>query len=238
MLTLEDFHSAIAQYSNEFADLLHVCDLQSPVLSCPGWTMADLTQHLSGTQRWSTEIVRTGLRADHPVGPSDRPGLEQWFSDGAAQLVDVLQQTDPEKPAWNFGPEPRLASFWSRRQAHEVAVHLWDAKHSQGEVFRIDPALAADGIDEVCTVFLYMKLRRGSLPDWAPVLNLIATDIAGGQWQLKAPERLESQGAHVTLRGASNDLLLAIWGRQGLGNLDIEGDAELAQALLASGITP
>ncbi|MDO8731771.1 MAG: maleylpyruvate isomerase family mycothiol-dependent enzyme [Actinomycetota bacterium] len=238
MLTLDRFHSAISQYSFQFGELLHASQLQSTVLSCPGWTMADLTQHLSGTQRWSTAIVRSGMRGDHPVGPSDRAGLEQWFSDGASQLVATLRQTPPEQPAWNFGPDPRQASFWSRRAAHEVAVHLWDAMNAQGRVFEIDPELAADGIDEVCTVFVYMKLRHGSLPDWTPVLNLVPTDVADGAWQLKAPNRPTDDEPQVTLRGSAHDLLLALWGRQGLEGIDIEGDPELAQALLDSGITP
>ncbi|HBJ72617.1 MAG TPA: hypothetical protein DDY88_02630, partial [Actinobacteria bacterium] len=79
MLTSERFQSAIAQYSQQFGELLAGCELDLPVRSCPGWTMADLTQHLSGTQRWSTEIVRSGIRGEHPVGPADRGGLEQWF---------------------------------------------------------------------------------------------------------------------------------------------------------------
>lgn len=238
MLTSESFQSAITRYSQQFGELLGGCELESPVRSCPGWTMADLTQHLSGTQRWSTEIVRSGIRGEHPVGPSDRAGLEQWFADGATELVAVLRETDPEQPAWNFGPEPRRASFWSRRQAHEVAVHLWDAMNAQGQAFQIDPELAADGIHEVCTVFLYMKLRHGSLPEWAPVVNLEPSDVADGGVQLKAPDRAATEGPAVTLRGPAHDLLLAIWGRKGLEEIQIDGDRELAQAFLDSGITP
>lgn len=238
MLTSERFQSDIAQYSQQFGELLAGCALDSPVRSCPGWTMADLTLHLSGTQRWSAEIVRSGIRGDHPMGPADRAGLEQWFADGATELVAVLRETDPEQPAWNFGPEPRRASFWSRRQAHEVAVHLWDAMNAQGQAFQIEPELAADGIDEVCTVFLYMKVRHGGLPQWAPAVSIEPSDVAGRTIQLKAPDRVATEVPQVTLRGPAHDLLLALWGRQGLEGIQIDGDRELVQALLASGITP
>ena len=238
MLSLADFQSTITGYSAQFSELLHASELDSPVPSCPGWTMTDLALHLSGTQRWSTAIVQTGQRADHPVGPSDRAGLERWFSDGAAELVATLEGTDPQKPAWNFGPEPRVAAFWSRRQAHEAAVHLWDAMNAQDQPFQIEPELAADGIDEVCTVFLYMKLRRESLPDWAPALLLVPTDVAGIAVQLAAPDRDVDPSAQVTLSGRAHDLLLALWGRQGLDRIQIQGDADLAAALLGSGITP
>ena len=238
MVSLPEFQSAISQYSAQFSELLHMCEMDSQVPSCPGWTMTDLALHLSGTQRWSTAIVLSGERAEHPVGPSDRAGLERWFSQGASELVAVLAATDPQKPAWNFGPEPRVAAFWSRRQAHEAAVHLWDGMSAQGLPFQIQPELAADGIDEVCSVFLYMKLRRASLPEWAPVLTFVPTDVADGAVQLVAPGRDVSTAEQVTLSGRAQDLLLALWGRQGLEGIQIQGDAQLASALLASGITP
>lgn len=198
--------------------------------------MAELAQHLSGTQRWATQIVRTGERAQHPVGPLDRAGLEAWFSEGAQDLVRALQQTDPQQPTWNFGPEPRVAAFWSRRQAHEVAVHLWDACNAQDLEFQIDPLLAADGIDEVCTVFLHMRLRREALPDWAPILSFEPTDVPHFSVQLKAPDRPE--GTAVILRATAQELLLVAWGRRDLQGVQIQGDAESAAALLAWGITP
>jgi len=237
MPTLTDFQSTITRYSGQFAELLHASDLESPVTSCPGWSMADLALHLSGTQRWATAIVQTGERAEHPVGPSDRPGLERWFSEGASTLVATLEATDPQKPAWNFGPEPRVAAFWSRRQAHEVAVHLWDAMHAQGRPFSIDAELAADGIDEVCSVFLFMKLRRDSLPDWAPVVNLMPADVPDCRVQLAAPDS-DRDRPQVTLTGSASDLLLALWGRQGLEEVQVEGDRASVEALLGWGLTP
>ncbi|MDO9486343.1 MAG: maleylpyruvate isomerase family mycothiol-dependent enzyme [Actinomycetota bacterium] len=238
MLTLTDFQSAITQYSQQFSEVLRSSDLSAPVPSCPAWTMADLTQHLSGTQRWSTAIVRSGVRGEHPVGPSDRPGLEQWFDQGATELVAALQEVDPQQPAWNFGPEPRLASFWSRRQAHEVAVHLWDAMHAQGQDFRIDPQLAADGLDEVCTVFLYMKLRHSSLPDWAPIVRLEPSDVPDSAVEIRPSQIDSATTPHAIVRGPAHDLLLAVRGRAGLGQIQIQGDVGLVEALLAQGITP
>ena len=83
-----------------------------------------------------------------------------------------------------------------------------------------------------------MKLRRESLPDWAPALLLVPTDVAGIAVQLAAPDRDVDPSAQVTLSGRAHDLLLALWGRQGLDRIQIQGDADLAAALLGSGITP
>jgi len=238
MLTWDGYQDLIAQYSEQFLDALHGSQLDSRVRSCPEWSMADLAQHLSGTQRWSTQIVRTGERAERPVGPGDREGLERWFIEGAQELVATLRAADPMAPAWNFGPQPRLAGFWSRRQAHEVAVHLWDALDAQGQALVVDAELAADGIDEVCTVFVYQKLRHSSLPQWAPILELEPTDVAAGPFVLKAPDRPLEAGSRVTLRGPAQSLLLALWGRAGIQELECVGDRGLAQAFLASGVTP
>lgn len=39
---------------------------------------------------------------------------------------------EPDAPAWTFDPTDPTASFWRRRQVHETAMHLWDARASQG----------------------------------------------------------------------------------------------------------
>ncbi|HBJ73823.1 MAG TPA: hypothetical protein DDY88_09035 [Actinobacteria bacterium] len=83
-----------------------------------------------------------------------------------------------------------------------------------------------------------MKLRHGSLPQWAPVVSIEPSDVAGCAVQLKAHDRAATEVPQVTLRGPAHGLLLALWGRQGLEEIQIDGDRELVQALLASGITP
>lgn len=237
MRALDRYQDLIVQYSMEFTEIIHSGDIAAAVPSCPGWSMTDLALHLSGTQRWSTQIVLSGVRGEHPVGPADRDGLERWFVEGAEQLVLALRESDPDAPTWTFGPQPRLISFWSRRMAHEVAVHLWDAKASQGLAFDIDAELAADGIDEVCTVFLPMRLKQGAIPQLEQSLLLEPTDSPGASFLLTARQPDAQPGPQVTLRGPAGDLLLALWGRIAIDGLEIEGDEALAREFLLAGAT-
>lgn len=234
MPTLPRFHDLIDQQSNEVAALIRTGDLDAPVPSCPGWTLTDLAVHLGVTQRWATEIVRTGERAERSDGPRDREALERWFVEGARELSQTLRTSDPQAPAWNFGPPPRVAAFWSRRMAQEVAVHLWDAMASQGLDFTIDAELAADGIDEVSTMFVPMRVRAGALAPSATALLLEPTDVPDASVLVATGDVDE----RVALRGPAQLLLLVLWGRSPLAALDVDGDAQAAAAVLGTGLTP
>lgn len=43
---------------------------ETPVLSCPGWTVADLTLHLTSLYRWVHSFAGTGAATPRPAGPS------------------------------------------------------------------------------------------------------------------------------------------------------------------------
>nr|MDT0667734.1 maleylpyruvate isomerase N-terminal domain-containing protein [Micromonospora sp. DSM 115978] len=100
-------------------------DAQVP--GCPGWAVEDLVGHLGTIHRWAATIVRTGKVAEEPPAPSGTPSeLLAWFDEGRAELVATLLGVDSDRECWTFGPRPRTAGFWIRRQAHETAVHRWD----------------------------------------------------------------------------------------------------------------
>lgn len=237
-MLLPRLQDLVEQDSATFAALIRTGDLDAAVPSCPGWTLTDLAVHLSGTQRWATQTVRTGERGEHPVGPRDRDGLERWFVEGARDLVTALRESDPEAPAWNFGPPPRIAAFWSRRMAHETAVHLWDAMASQGLDATIDPELAADGIDELASVFVPMRVRSGALPAFEQSLVLDPTDVRDASVRLAAGGDGDASGAVITLRAPAQVLLLVLWGRASLDQVEIAGEAALVGEVLALGLTP
>ena len=69
--------------------------------------------------------------------------------------------------------------FWSRRQAHELAVHRWDAQLAAGAPQPIDRALAADGIQEL---FDILPARPGGAPTGnGETMHLHCTD-GDGEW--------------------------------------------------------
>ena len=93
--------------------------------------------------------------------------------------------------------------------------------------------LAADGIDEVLTVFFRRLVANGSPPDVRENIRITATDI-GTTWVVgpgEIPELLPTgTAADSTIEGTAQDLYLALWGRSPFGTLDIQGEA--ARALL------
>ena len=109
-------------------------------------------------------------------------------------------------------------------------MHRIDAQLALGTVVPIDPALAADGIDEL----LWLLPRRpwaGPITGNGETVHLHCTDIAG-EWMVEfAPdglrvERVHAKGA-LAVRGSASDLLLWCSGRAGADSLDVFGDAAL-----------
>ncbi|MEI7453380.1 MAG: maleylpyruvate isomerase family mycothiol-dependent enzyme [Actinomycetes bacterium] len=235
MLSDTDFRAVITDASQQFAELIEDGDLGATVSSCPGWTLTELAQHVCGTQRWATQVFITGEAGEFPKAPTERTELLAYFNEGARQLTEASIGTDPERPTWSFGPEPRIAKFWTRRQAHEIAVHLWDAYDSQGKSYEISNELAIDGVQEISEVFLPMRLRRGTV---TPVPQKLVLAPIGSNTRIEIATDPLASGPIVTLTGSASDLLLLLWGRKQLSAVEINGDATLAQEFLAQGVSP
>jgi uncharacterized protein (TIGR03083 family) len=210
-------------------------DLDAPVPSCPGWTLLDLTHHLGGVHRWATTAIteQRSMNDDEIVIP-DPGGTRSWFLDGATGLVRVLRATAPESACWGFGPKPRTAAFWFRRQPLETAVHTWDAAGSQGVALdAFDAALALDGIDEVRHMFYPRQLHLKRIEPVARTLA-IAPESTSTRWVFGDGE------PEAVVSGPAGALYLLLWGRIGTADerVRVEGDAAAATAVLAAGITP
>ena len=156
--------------------------------SCPGWTVADLTQHTGTIHRWATGIVETEATARVPFPEAASPwesadGWAQWLASGAPPLLAALRSAGPLTAVWSWGPG-RTSGWWARRMLHPTAVHRADAELALGvDDPVIDPVVAADGIDEF--LFNLPSARRpyphlASLPTGAS-LHLHATDV-DGEW--------------------------------------------------------
>jgi len=237
MLTRDAYLDSLERDVRAFSALLSGGDVDAPVDSCPGWSLLDLARHLSTVHRWATDCLVSATNADETEAPWGRDKVQVWFDDGAARLIDVLRTTDPSTPTWNFGPPPRTAAFWSRRQAHETSVHLWDARLSQGLTSPIDGDLAADGVDEVVTMFFPRQVRLKRIPPLEQGLAIELTD-ADARYVLAGDGTDRAAAAVATVRGPSSDVLLALWGRAEIDRLDVVGDRRTVKAILRSGIVP
>lgn len=238
--------SALRAEGPAFAAAVAEAPPETPVLSCPGWTVTDLTLHLAGAYQWVHSFAGSGEVAARPARPERlEPGpggtaLGVW-QQAYDQLMLLFDGLDPEAPAWNWAPQPKRAGFWPRRMAHETVVHRWDAQLAIGAGDPVEAKLAADGVGEVLDTWLPAGRRR-TAGQWHGVVRLTATDAAQ-EWFL----RLRGEGmalldtatifdhddhhARVQVSGTASDLLLALWGRVSFDSLSVAGDRSLLEGV-------
>ncbi|KUN09743.1 hypothetical protein AQI95_04080 [Streptomyces yokosukanensis] len=236
-LPYDTYREAIARETLRFTEAVQAADPATPVPSCPGWTVADLTRHVGSLQRWFatllTQLVQEPPRSrDIELGlPERAEDYPQWVAAGVPGVAAVLRDTDPDAPMWTWG-EDGYARFWARRMLFETLVHRVDAERAVGLPGDIDPVLAADGVDEFLVNLPYAGL-------FAPGVTKLRGDgetlafrcqdsdgPAAEEWRV----RLEQDGfrpvppadheadasAPVTaaVRGHAADLLLLLYGRR------------------------
>lgn len=210
-------------------------DPAAEVPTCPGWRVDDLLRHVSVTHRWAERIVRerTMERAELETPPSH--DSLSWYEAGLAQLVATLRGADLSTPVWTFSPADRTARFWARRQAHETQVHRVDAERATGTVTPIDPAVAVDGIAEALEV-MAPRLAKGGATAGGTV-HLHATDVEG-EWLIRFLDgAIEVEHGHAkgdaAVRGPAADLYLWLWGRNDTSTLDVFGETDVTERLVA-----
>ncbi|MFK4296787.1 uncharacterized protein (TIGR03083 family) [Arthrobacter sp. GAS37] len=204
--------------------------LTRPVPACPDWTLKDLFGHLGSIERWAAEIVLSGKFVEESAPPAT--GAVTWFLEGTDAFLGTMAALDPEKPCWNFGPPPRKAGFWRRRQAHEHAVHLIDAYQASGlAVPSFAEDFMLDGIDEILTMFTPRQLRLGRMPQPE---GAVTFQVPGDRrWKV-------GQGsAEASITAPLHGMYLGLWGRSSLVETAIiEGDKDLAVRVLQGPLTP
>src|SRR5205823_4394635 len=163
-------------------------DRRAPVASCPGWDVAALAVHLGTIQRWATEMVRTAA-TERLEGRDERFGfdgddsqLAAWMREGAGELVAALSDAPLDQPVWCWTGEGGTAGLWRRIQAHEAAVHRWDAESAVGTARPIEAALASDGVDEILTLVGQRRARpRSTVLGEGESFHFHCTDVEG-EW--------------------------------------------------------
>lgn len=217
--------------------------LAAPVPTCPGWTVHDVIGHTGAVHRWAADkVCQTGLyRGYDTIAFPDDATVIDWYCDGRDLLVRELRQRDPDAPAKTFVGE-RTNAWWCRRQANEVAVHRFDLDSATraGDERPIEAGVAAAAVDEWLELFAPRFVEMGpGVPEHllGRTLHLHAHDHTDGEWVLTVTPR----GFHVTrghvkadaaLRGSASDLLLALWHRRALKELDVAGEGSVADEIL------
>ncbi len=220
-----DFFESDAQC---FIEVVRTSDLAASVPGCPGWQLRDLALHLGTVHRWAKACIESNDALPRVESPIEDALLCAWLDEGFTDLAGFLRAADPQRKTWTFGPEPRLTSFWFRRQAHEASVHLWDARSAVGFVEPIDEHLAADGVAEVFEVFIPRELTRGRMQYPDEGVRIVLAD--GRSFNLG--ERIVGE-----VSGSSSDILLALWHRLPTSVLTTDTDAEVLETAFARALT-
>ncbi|MBX6390446.1 MAG: maleylpyruvate isomerase family mycothiol-dependent enzyme [Frankia sp.] len=231
---------------NEEADALleaATSDLSAPVAGCPGWDCRRLVRHVARVLASTAAHLPRGV-TDLPGRPAPAPeddaGLLAYYRQAVEDALAALRATGPAAPAWNFTGAPKVAGFWPRRLAQELQIHAWDAAEAVGRPRPLDPALAADGIDELLRILLPAARASGQSKPGDGSAHVHLTDAAG-EWTVRlAGPSVEVSAEHTkgdaALRGPAGPALLALWGRVDFtaGGLTPFGDQELLVALRPS----
>lgn len=235
-----DVRAALIEETAAFGELIRGADQETPVPTCPGWTLRQLFRHVGRGNRWAAQIVADRLdialdprevRGGKP--PEEPDAAIDWLNSGAQLILDSVDGVGADTDVWTFiGPRP--AQWWIRRRLHEATVHRADAAIALGTDFRLAPEVAADAIDE-----WFERVAVEANVDSSPLnpgttLHLHATDDGlgvAGEWTLTGTDTgiawsHEHGKGDAAVRGTAQNLLLAVVRRQTAadGGLEIFGD--------------
>jgi uncharacterized protein (TIGR03083 family) len=250
-----DYLDHLRRESARFVDALQDTPSETRVPSCPDWDADDLIWHLAGVQWFWGQVVARRVtdgadaeKLDPGERPAGREALLGFYHQASADLSRYLAETDPATTVWTWSAE-QSAGFIRRRQAHEALVHRLDAELTAGNRTPMDPALAADGVDEA------LRVMYGGCPPWGTItpvpgrtVRLAATDT-GDSWlvtlarftgtdpdgksydepdiAIAAADR--GDDAAATVSGSAEDLDCWLWRRPTAGDVGRAGDLTVVE---------
>lgn len=243
-----DFVDLFAVAAQQVVTRLLDVDPRADVPTCPGWSVYDLVVHLGNVHAWAATVVETSSPApeqdDRPTARRSK-ALSTWYAGKAGDLYAVLRGTPADRPCWNFAFGEGSVEFWLRRQLHETTIHAVDLDLADGRRASIEPAIGADGVDEVLRVFLHRMHGRGFPAELTAPVTVVATDT-GRAWTVRpgdpgdAPAVTdEDEPAGDRVEGPAAALYALLWKRLPAADasLALRGDTARLQAFLASRLT-
>ena len=207
--------------------------LGDAVPSCPGWTGADLANHVAEVYLHKTETIRRGEWPE--PWPPDR-GLDPLAALDKAyeELTAEFAAHDPADKAPSWYEPGQTVGWWIRRMAQETVMHRVDAELTAGvEPLAIPADLAADGIDEVLDCFL--AYATTAYPDHLADLmadcdgSTVRIDTESGCWLVQlgpdvATVERASADAEAVIRGSEDAVLRWLWRRVGNSAVELDGN--------------
>jgi uncharacterized protein (TIGR03083 family) len=244
MADILDMVHVVRTEATRFAQLARRVDLGAPLPHLPGWRVDDLIAHLAGDYQWATSIITTRRAAPGPGSLVERgEALLSRLDELVPAMIAAVELAvgDPDATCPNFAEGATgTLRFWPRRQAHETTVHRWDLEVPTGRHAPIDPAVAADNVDEAFHVYT----RRYGGQVLATSLVVRCTDRPEAWRVTPYPTAADSGRVEVArcpgvpagdIEATADTLLLAVHHRIAVDHPDIRypADAAAAQAFLA-----
>jgi len=236
----------LEQAIGEMAAAVAAAPADAPVATCPGWDVRGLVAHLVGVHRWAGAIILTGEQQSTPEPAVPEDELADWYARSATALLAALRAVEPDQEGWTLvGAQPQRAAFWWRRQLHEVTVHTVDVllATGRGSEATVEPAVAADGVDEVLTMWPHRLRQRGLRVVLPGPVEVSATDT-GDRWLLipgegvpavSRPDGPSGSAGADRVAGPAVELYLRLWAR---GGDDVEVAGAAAVGWLAGPVVP
>jgi uncharacterized protein (TIGR03083 family) len=250
VISEEQYGAGLVTQADGLARIAESADPGTPIVTCPGWTLAQLVRHVGWVHRRAIAIVQRGDRVgDDEIEDTEPPpgaGAE-WLRAGAGRVVDTIGRAGVDAPTWTFAG-PGTAGVWLRRMTHETTVHNADAALTSGREWTTVPSLAADGVSEALEIFSssWAAARRPALRELhgdGQTLHFHATDEGlgpAGEWvaELTSDGPVWSQQhrrADVAVRAPAEVLLLLLMRRVPAtdARLTIFGESALLDRWLA-----
>jgi uncharacterized protein (TIGR03083 family) len=251
-----DFLRHIADESNRFRAALRTAPPGAAVPTCPDWDAADLVWHLAEVQSFWGRVVQQRctdpamLSGEDPARPERYDDLLDLAQRSAKDLVKTLRKTPAGTAVWTWADE-QTAGFVLRRQAHEALIHRVDAECTVDDRTPLDPALAADGVDEALRIMFSGAPEGAEVTVDALATVRLSTKDTGASWlvtlaRYQGADEPDGPAAGPTLvvaqddnglptaaavSAAAGDLDCWLWGRPPLGSVDLSGDVKVLAGL-------
>jgi uncharacterized protein (TIGR03083 family) len=238
--------NTVVEQTSTFADWVDGKDAAAPVPTCPKWTLTDLVDHVSATQRMVAMLV--GERMTEPSeafaryvpAPTDSGQWRAWMTDAAAEAQQAFESVADDTPVWDPSGGAAGVAFWSRRLVGEACVHRADAAGALGRQYELAPEPGVVAVEDWLDTMTSSGYWENK-PDFADAmrgdgqtLHFHATDGPGEWLARREQDKIVLERTHakadVAVRGPAAELLLVLSRRRPLAEapgLEVHGDRAL-----------
>lgn len=220
----------------------HAAPADTPVPSCPGFTVGEIIRHIGGVYRvtrlWTVEGRTPKEWQRHPA-----PGqsIEDYLRTGLDELLDELTTHSSDSYAASWWPADRTYGFWCRRMAHETTIHRYDVEDATGlPIADVADDFAVDGVDEALAVWFGQRLPMLGLS--GTTAKTVAVRTGGHHWIARAGPGVteawrcsakDAESADGLVSAPPTAMYLWMWGRLNHRGVEWSGSDDAVAQLWA-----